>query len=363
MPSPSVADSRQREVWTQYRENLPRHLIGIARHLQSQLMHSLTEDLGHRGLRLRFGPFLSWVGPRGCRLTTIRGGLGISKQACNQIANQIERAGFIERRPTPEDGRGRIAVLTRQGRRLVEQAERLLASVEDAYRESIGKKTYRAFAAALDALRAGLELPVPTANADSQMAPTHAARGLPLVAEEIQRRLRDRMIAKGHSGLKMSHGQVLPLIGLEGGRIGEIARVQEVSKQAISAIARDLEGQGYLQRSRDPVDGRGVLLTLTEAGEALIADSVDAVGELEDEFEAILGRSALDRLREPAQRLYQTLRLEEEIFGAHHARDLAGARIDLERLAQQLRTKLGGAGAGRLAGLLQMSAATGSRSQ
>ncbi|MBW2270628.1 MAG: MarR family transcriptional regulator [Deltaproteobacteria bacterium] len=361
MASPPPVSAAQHAVWTQYRDNLPRHLIGIARHLQFQVMHSLTQDLGHHALRLSFGPFLTLVGQQGCRLTTIASELGISKQACNQTAKQIERAGYIERRPAPEDGRGRLAVLTEKGRELAEQGERLITNVEAAYREFIGEQVYPDFAAALHELRLGLNLS-PQAMDSAPRRARIASGGvvLPLVAEQIQRRIRVRMIAKGHSGLKMSHSQVLLLIGPEGGRIGEMARIQAVSRQAISAIARDLKGQGYLQRRPDPVDGRGVVLTLTDAGQALIADAVDAVRELEDELEAILGRTGLDRLRELARQLYRSLRLEEEIFGPVATSDPAGAEIDLESLSRQLRTRLGEARAERLARLLRTSEATNS---
>jgi DNA-binding MarR family transcriptional regulator len=351
------ASTEQGAVWTQYGDNLPRHLIGIARHLQSQVMHSLTEDLGYRSLRLSFGPFLALLGRKGCRLTTITRELGISKQACNQIATQIERAGYIERRPAPEDGRGRLAVYTEEGRRLVEHGERLIANVEDAYRESIGESAYPAFTAALHALHLGLNLPPQATDSAPRRASIAVGGALTLVAEQIQRRLRDRTIAKGHPGLKMSHGKVLSLIGPEGGRIGEIARIQAVSRQAISAIARDLEGQGYLQRGPDPVDRRGVVLTLSDAGQALIADAVDAVRELEDELEAILGRAGLDRLRELARQLYRSLRLEEEIFGPLATRDPAGPDIDLESLSRQLRKQLGEARAAQLAQFLRTSEA------
>ena len=43
-------DTRQR-----YRANLPRHLLGIARHLQSEVMHALTQRGGDLGLQDQFG--------------------------------------------------------------------------------------------------------------------------------------------------------------------------------------------------------------------------------------------------------------------------------------------------------------------
>ena len=64
---------------------------------------------------------------------------------------------------------------------------------------------------------------------------------LPLIALRVQRDLMDATVARGHAGLKLSHAQVLPLIGPDGGRIHEMARIQRVSRQAISAVSRELE--------------------------------------------------------------------------------------------------------------------------
>ena len=56
---------------------------------------------GHRNLRLGFAPYITLIGSRGMRLTELATVLGISRQACNQAANQVEDAGYIMRKSDP----------------------------------------------------------------------------------------------------------------------------------------------------------------------------------------------------------------------------------------------------------------------
>jgi DNA-binding MarR family transcriptional regulator len=68
-----------------------------------------------------------------------------SSGAMTNRLHRLERAGLIERRPDPGDGRGRLVRLTARGRKLVdeiapihlENEERLLASLTDADRRAL----------------------------------------------------------------------------------------------------------------------------------------------------------------------------------------------------------------------------------
>ena len=156
---------------------------------------------------------------------------------------------------------------------------------------------------------------------------------------------------KGHPGLKLCFGQVLTLIGPSGGRIGQMAAIHDVSKQAISAIATELEELGYLQRDVDPRDARQLVLTFTARGEKLIADSVISVTELETEFAAIISKAALKRLSTTLHDLYRGLGLEQEIFEKNSAADIG-------LLAHQLQQQLGKQDSQALARLLLGPAGT-----
>ncbi len=367
---PATRRARQSRAWPRYRNNLARHLIGVSRDLQSRVMHCLSEDLGYRGLRPSFGPLLSLIWDKALPLTAIAGELAISNQACSQLANLAEAAGYLERRPNPEDRRSKLVMLTSRGRALSEQGIRIVLECESEYQVLVGPSRYRRFTAALVELYQGLALP---AHADSALT-TGASQSigvLPLVSVKLQQVLMEATIARGHAGLKMSHAQVLAIIGPAGARIHEIARIQRVSRQAISATSQDLEALGYLQRQPDPRDRRGVVLTLTSRGEGLIADSVAALDELERRFRDIVGVRRLEDLQRVALDLYYALHLEAEIveadFGqqalAHHTngREPRRGERDIEQLATRLRHWLGGGDAARLMAALEPRAARARR--
>lgn len=350
------------EAWLRYRGNVARHLIGISRDLESRVVRSLDEEGGYQGLRPSFGPLLSLLWGKGQPLTLLADELAISKQACSQLANVVEEAGYVERMPNPLDRRSKVVRLTPRGRSLVEEGVRLILEIESEYTSLLGTTVYRQFVGALANLYRGLDLPM---NTDPALAAgaSQSVGVLPLIGVRIQRELMQATSGRGHSGLKMSHGQVLPLIGEDGGRIFEIARIQGVSRQAISTISQDLEGLGYLRRESDPKDRRGVVLRLTAEGEALIEDSVAAVDSLEASFSKILGKTVFSSLKRAASELYAALHLEEEIFEStseelndsnrlsSSSRESRGMD-EIQRLASKLRRELGNGDAARLAALL-----------
>jgi DNA-binding MarR family transcriptional regulator len=174
----------------------------------------------------------------------------------------------------------------------------------------------------------------------------------------------------GHVGLKLSHGQILTLIGPSGARLHQLALLHRVSRQAISATAQDLEALGYLRREPDPHDRRGVVVRLTPRGTRLIEDSVSALDALDRGFRATLGPDAFAVLERVARALYGGLELETGLLSAAFPEPSTGASLatdrtssrgglpetprassaaDLARLAARLRDRLGSRDAARLA--------------
>ncbi|MCA9505805.1 MAG: MarR family transcriptional regulator [Myxococcota bacterium] len=349
-------------TWARYRDNLARHLIGLARELQSRLLQSLTEQ-GYTGLRPTFGPLLALVARQGRAPGVLATQLATSPQAASQLVRLAEDAGYLERRVDPADRRVRLVVPTGRGRALIADGLAFLRRWEARDRDVLGATTQAGLLEALE----GVARALAPESATERVEPTAGGASiglLPIIAVRIQRELMDATIARGHPGLKMSFGQILPLIGAGGARIHEIARLQQVSRQAISATALDLEAQGYLRRVPDTRDGRGVVLELTDRGLRLIRDSVASLDDLEARLIGPLGRDVFAQLEASARTLYRTMRLEEEIFAgddgdarpaAQEARSTANATSerDLRRLATRLRRQLGDRDAMRLAALLE----------
>lgn len=341
------------QVWEKYRSNLPRYLIGLSRYTQSQTMHVLIDQLGYKDLKLNYDPFFSLMSDEGCRLTELAEWLGITKQSCNRTASQIKKAGYLTDKPDPTDGRAKILVLTEKGRKLVMQAAEVVQAVEAGFERDLGTDSYRQLVQLLTAFYVGLDLPQVRINipglAGNQVL---LANVLPRLSEYVMHRLMDLTRARGHADLKISHGQVLSLIGLSGGRIQQIAKINEVSKQAISAIAKELEQLGYIRQAPDPDDARSVVLMFTDRGLKLLADSVASLADVEQEMIPTLGQDGINRLEELSECLYRSLHLEEEVFQPQLSELSFNADKNLQVLANSLKQQLGHEAAKELGQLL-----------
>lgn len=91
--------------------------------------------------------------------------------------------------------------------------------------------------------------------------------------------------------------------------IAALARLRRVRHQTMRVTVADLEAQGLVARRPDPADARGVLVSLTPAGEQMIAESrtrraarvlAAARSALTPEERSVLvaATAALDRLTE-----------------------------------------------------------------
>lgn len=61
-----------------------------------------------------------------------------------------------------------------------------------------------------------------------------------------------------------------------------------ITSGGVSNLLRKVEELGYIRRLDDPVDGRGVIVELTEAGFALSAETMTAQAETERALVSVL---------------------------------------------------------------------------
>jgi DNA-binding MarR family transcriptional regulator len=324
-----------------YRDNLARHVLGLSLHLQSEIMNNLILRHGHTGLRINFEPYISMAAGDGIRLSDIADVLGISRQAANQTVNQVEAAGYIQRRADPADGRAKRLVTTRRGRALLRDGARESARQQAALGAILGKEALRRVTRDLLLLSRKLQLLLPFEDQEAVLLPAL----LPRLADYISGRLQAMTMERGHPGLKRSFAPVLTAIGPSGGRIRQIARTQDVSKQAVSAVVTEIEQLGYIWRQPDPADPRQLLLRFTPAGVQLISDSVQSLDQLESQFAELVGERAMQRIRRSMAAIYRAQDLEEDVFGQ------AGSN-DIRDLARELNRTLGRESAAMLGRLL-----------
>jgi DNA-binding MarR family transcriptional regulator len=69
--------------------------------------------------------------------------LGVSAQAVSKSVAELERAGYLERRPHEHDGRTRLLTLTDRGRAMLATSRRARRAVADEITEQLGARDAR----------------------------------------------------------------------------------------------------------------------------------------------------------------------------------------------------------------------------
>lgn len=80
--------------------------------------------------------------------------LGVTKQAVQQLVDQLVDDRFVERRTDPDDARGRIVCYTARGAQLMKDANRVKKRLDRAYRRRLGPDAFAALESALRVLNA-----------------------------------------------------------------------------------------------------------------------------------------------------------------------------------------------------------------
>ena len=78
------------------------------------------------------------IADRGSRVTELAEQAGITKQTAGFLVDQLERAGYVERVPDPDDGRARLVRITERGARSVAASAGIVAEVEAEWTAHLG---------------------------------------------------------------------------------------------------------------------------------------------------------------------------------------------------------------------------------
>jgi DNA-binding MarR family transcriptional regulator len=291
-------------VLTHFKRNLPRHIISAALALNERLI-SHCAAAGHTGLKAAFNFVLSHCNGDGSRSVDIAKNCGITPQAAGQTVNELERLGYMKRKPDPEDKRAKRLVLTAKGKKLMADAQRFAVDLDAELAAVVGAAALDEFKRSSALLYRQLLADTEGSGATADSAPYYLALCLTALATYCEQELMELDKAKGHLRLKMSFGQVIIHISPYGSLINDIAKINGVSKQAISQIVKEVEELGYLERRENPQDARSTKIFLTDYGLQLIRDSVANFSVLEQRFVAVLGEKKFNRFAQTVERLYE----------------------------------------------------------
>lgn len=105
----------------------------------------MLELLHERGFDDLDAPHLNvfqYPGPQGARPSELAAQLRISKQALNYLLGQLERLGYLERGPDPDDLRSKRISLTQRGTSAILVIREAVAEMETAWAERLGEKRF-----------------------------------------------------------------------------------------------------------------------------------------------------------------------------------------------------------------------------
>ncbi len=109
-------------------------------------------ERGHGWMAEARGAVAGQLRPGGMSQSALPAALGISKQAVQQLVDELVAEGIVERVPDPRDGRGKIVQLLPKGIKAIADGNLVKQQIEARYRARIGAERLAALNAALDAL-------------------------------------------------------------------------------------------------------------------------------------------------------------------------------------------------------------------
>ncbi|GAA1894129.1 MarR family winged helix-turn-helix transcriptional regulator [Asanoa iriomotensis] len=130
-------------------------LVRLLRQFRTEMFEPAAAS-GYRDLR---EPHLQIFGNiyGGARLTELAARAQLSLAATSELVNDLQRLGYLERQPDPQDGRAKLIVPTARGRAALADAGDRVAEIERHWADLIGDRRFTAMTRALQDLLDALE--------------------------------------------------------------------------------------------------------------------------------------------------------------------------------------------------------------
>ena len=112
-------------------------LEAVQRHMLARLHESGFDDLDAAHLTV-----FQYPGPQGTKPTELAARLKISKQALNYLLGELERLGYLERQPDPDDLRSKRIALTQRGTAVAQRMRKAVDEIETTWAQQLGPKRF-----------------------------------------------------------------------------------------------------------------------------------------------------------------------------------------------------------------------------
>ena len=135
-------------------------------------------------------------------------------------------------------------------------------------------------------------------------------RDVPLIAlltqvrDAVGSELFARLTELGFAELRPAHGCVFANIDDGGSRLTELAERSGFTKQSVGEAVADLEQLGFVERVRDPADGRAKIIQLTAHGREALTASQEIFADIDRHFTEEIGRERYAEFRQTLMDLH-----------------------------------------------------------
>ena len=103
-------------------------------------VHEGYHAAGFTDLRLAHHPVFGLLSPDGDRIVDLANKARTTKQAMGYLVDYLEKHGYLERTPDPDDGRSQIITRTEKGWQVNRLARQLVQEIQDDWAEELGQE-------------------------------------------------------------------------------------------------------------------------------------------------------------------------------------------------------------------------------
>jgi DNA-binding MarR family transcriptional regulator len=107
---------------------------------------------GVAGIRPAHLQVFGAIKANGSRLTDLASSSNVSLSSMAELVDDLERHGYLERRPDPRDGRAKLVCLTATGWQAIRQGRRIIEAIEADWGQRLGQQRFQELCQALQAL-------------------------------------------------------------------------------------------------------------------------------------------------------------------------------------------------------------------
>lgn len=140
------------------------------------------------------------------------------------------------------------------------------------------------------------------------------ARILILLFNSFESELISKLKSIGYPKIKQSDLNILRFIPADGITVVEIAKLANITKQAVGKQVHYLESCEYIKKENHPTDNRSQIISFTPKGEKLVNEMIQIIAGIETKYSEILGIKKLNEIKSNLAKLYKFHDTNQDTF-------------------------------------------------